>query len=481
MTVNSDRAQPTSAEPTAIRLDRRTRITLVGVALAAFVSVLNGTTVTALLGPLGTALQADLATIVWVTTSYLIAASLALPLTGWLTDRFGARTVMLVGVAGFVGGSLLCAFAWDVSSLIAFRLIQGAAGGMLEPTAMAIAGMITPRARMGRVMGLISMVINVGPIAGPLIGSLLINLGGWRWIFLINVPLGLVVAVIAWRFLDRGTGDRTGTRIDLIGLALLPPGFVLILLGINRWGAGADSLLTWPLCLVGLIMIAGYLRHALRTSTPPLLDVRLLRIAPFAAALMIMSAVGLTMYVQLTVLPLFGERALDQLAGLAGFAQALPVAALGLGLLVSMTWSAGASDQRGPRVLVRVGATGTAVVAVLILLTRTTLPANAATPILFGLFVLVGLFFGCIAAPTFSSVYRVLPAADIAQGNTAMFIVVQLFASAGVTAVALITAVAPDVLGGAYLFVGVLALITLILSHWLPGRPVADGIGHSPG
>lgn len=440
------------------------RLVLAAMSLAALMAVLNGTTVTAALEALAPELGTSISGVVWVTTVYLVAASVSVPLVGWLTDRWGSTRVLQVGLVGFVAGSVLSGFAWDLPSMVVFRFVQGLAGGMLEPASLAIVGAIAPKPRLGRVMGLMSLVINAGPVVGPLVGSALVAAEQWRWIFWVNVPLGLVTGVVAWRLLPRVRGTAAGAGVDVVGLLLLPPGFVLVLLGLNRWGVGAPPGLVSVLVALGAALLTAYVAHA-RRHARPLLDVGLLRIRAFAAALAVMSTVGLTMYTQLTVLPVVAVRDLGLGAAWAG----LPVAVLGVGLMVSMTLGGRASDALGTRVLVVGGASVTAVAAVTVVLVRQVWPV----PALLAVLLVLGLGFGCVAAPSFASVYRVLPEASIAQGTAALFIVVQLFASAGVTIVGFLTATASDPGGVAYVVVAALAVVAVALSRLLPGRPTA--------
>ncbi|OSY39931.1 MULTISPECIES: MFS transporter [Pseudonocardia] len=435
---------------------------LVSMALAAFMAVLTGTTVTSTLEALGAELGAPISGVVWITVVYLVAASAAVPLVGWLSARWGPARLLQAALVGFALSSLLCGFAWDLNSLVVFRAVQGLSGGLLEPAAIAVVGLVTPADALGRVMGLVSLVINVGPVAGPLIGGALVGAGAWPWIFWLNVPLAVLVGLGAWRLVPgtRSTGDRAA--VDVRGLLLLPPGFVLLLLGLNRAGAGSGAPTVAVCVLLGLALLAGYVRHALRAPAP-LLDVRLLRIPSFAAALGVMSAVGLVMYTQLTVLPALAVRSI----GLGPGWQAFPVAVLGLGLMISMTSSGRVSDTTGPRILVRGGASVTAAAAILILAGHARWPAAAVLAVVF----LLGLGFGAVAAPTFAGLYRVLPRESMAQGTAALFIVVQLFASAGVTLVGFLTAASVDPVGTAYGVVAVAALLVVAAARLLPGRP----------
>ncbi|AKU16484.1 DHA2 family efflux MFS transporter permease subunit [Luteipulveratus mongoliensis] len=462
MTVNATELEQESG-PT--RLDRTTIVLVAAMAAAAFMAVLDGTAVTAALKDLQGSLDASVSSIVWTTTGYLIAAGLALPLVGWATDRFGGRRIFLVGLAVFVLGSGLSGLAWSVESLIAFRAVQGFGGGLLEPASLAIVAAAAPREHVGRVMGLLSLIINIAPVVGPLFGGALAGNGWWRGIFLVNLPLGLLVLAAALRTLPRTGGAHAGLRADLRGIALLSPGFVLILLAVNRWGEGAPGAVVVALAVVGAAMLLGYVAHALRTSAP-VLDVRLLAIPSFAGALLVMAMVGFTMYSMLAGLPLLGE----QRFGLEGLSQGVLVTALGAGLLISMAGSARISDRIGPRPLVQAGGLTLAVPMVLLMLVHDSWPL----PLLLGLLALAGLAFGCVAAPTFSSVYRTLAPEKAAQGTTALFITVQLAASLAVTVLGFLLARSLDdpftVLFG---MLTVAALAMGMLARRLPGAPTA--------
>jgi len=247
-------------------------------------------------------------------------------------------------------------------------------------------------------------------------------------------------------------------------MVLLAPGFAALLLGLNRWGAG--SAVGWVIgpVAVGALLLGWYVRHALTTSMPPVLDLRLLRIPAYSAALVVMSLVGFTMYSQLTALPIY----LESVHGQAGIGRGLLVTALGVGLLVSMSNSAKLSDQIGPKPLVRTGS----LVSAVGFLTFVLIHQAWSLPALIALFVAIGLSFGCVASPTFASVYRVLPAEKSAQGTTALFVVVQIFASVGVTLIGLLLARGGgDPFGVLFGIVAAAMLLVAPVSALLPGRP----------
>jgi len=440
---------------------------LIALGLAALLAVLDGTVVAVALQSLSSAFAAPLTTVIWVTIGYLLAAASMLPLLGWATARFGGRAVFLTGLALFVTGSMLSGLAWSAGSLIVFRVVQGLGGGLLEPTSLALAAGLAGKDRVGRVIGLMSMIINVAPVLGPIFGGLVLGTGHWRLIFLINIPLGLAVLVAALAAIpaDRPDAETTNRPVaDVRGLLLLTVGYVGILFALNRSGQHRDLLVAVTAGL-GLLLLAGYARHALTTSRAPALDLRLLRRPNFAATLAVMGFVGFIMYSQLTALPIFGA---DR-HHLRGFEQGLLVCALGLGLLLSMSTAGRISDRTGPRPLVR----GGALVAAVGLLTFALGHDRLSLPVLFALFVGTGLGFGATASPTFASIYRTLPPAEQPQGTTAMFMTVQLAASLGVTVLGLLQSRAPEQwLTVLFLLLAAAALAIAGLSRALPGRVV---------
>jgi MFS family permease len=247
-------------------------------------------------------------------------------------------------------------------------------------------------------------------------------------------------------------------------MALLAPGFVFALLAVNRAGDGAD--LVWPLVTgaVAVLMLAGYVVHALRTPRTPVLDLRLLRAPAFAAALLVMCIVGFVMFSLLSVLPLLAQ----DVFGRHGIARGVIVSALGVGLLLSMVNAARISDRTGPRPPVVLGsllaAAGSATAAVV--------HDDWPLPAVLALFVVIGLGFGAVASPSFASVYRTLPPEQAGQGTTALFIAVQLFASVGVTVMGvLLERVTGSVFAVAFGVLAVALLGAALIGNRLPGRP----------
>ena len=202
-------------------------LTVVGVmVLGGMMSYLDATIVNVGISTLGGEFHATLSTIEWVTTGYLLAVALAIPVAGWALVRFGAKRMWLLGLSLFLAGSALCAVAWNSESLIAFRVLQGLGGGMVDPIMMTVVATAAGPERMGRVMGLISVPITLGPVVGPIVGGLLLDNLSWEWMFLVNIPFALAAIVLAIRVLpaDPPRGSDP-VPLDALGVALLCPGF----------------------------------------------------------------------------------------------------------------------------------------------------------------------------------------------------------------------------------------------------------------
>jgi EmrB/QacA subfamily drug resistance transporter len=469
MTTTTDSATSTPDETRS--LDRQTIVIVAVLALAAFMSVLDGTIVTVAVGTLGSVFGSPISTIVWVSVGYLLAAGFALPIAGWATERYGGRRVFLTGLALFVLGSLMASAAWSAESLILMRVVQGFGGGMLEPTALTLAAATAGQHRIGKVMGLLSVIINVAPVLGPLTGGLFATEDHWRWIFLINVPIGAVVAVAALIVLPRDAAPKRSSTIDIVGLLMLSPGFVAVLFAIDRIGAGGALWTIIAPAAAGLALFGGYVLRALRVDSP-VIDVRMFALPAFSASVVVMAFVGFVMFSQLVALPLFLHREY----GYDGASQGLLTTALGVGLMVSMLWSSRRSDITGPRPLVRGGGVVTAIGLALFAAFGNQLPIG----LLMLLFIGVGLGFGCMAAPTFGSVYRTVPAHSTAQATTTMFIVVQASASLGVTLIGLaLSDAGTSAFRPLFIVLAVAALAGVAVARRLPGAPLLSDHGDS--
>src|SRR5215470_15186608 len=211
------------------------RIALV-VIIGTVMSILDTTIVNVALETLGRDFHSTIADIQWVITGYMLSLAAVIPVTGWAARRFGAKRVYLLSLVLFTAGSVLCGVANSVTTLIVFRVIQGVGGGMLLPIGQLVMARAAGPARMGRVMSIVAVPAMLAPILGPTLGGLIVDNTTWRWIFFVNVPVGIVAYVAALRTLPHGEREPTDP-LDVRGLVLLATGLPLLTYGLAEVGA----------------------------------------------------------------------------------------------------------------------------------------------------------------------------------------------------------------------------------------------------
>src|SRR5256712_603779 len=205
------------------------------VVLGAIMTILDATIVNVALPTLGRDFHTSIATIQWVPTVYLLAFASVIPLTGWASQRLGAKELWLVSLAAFTVGSLLAGLSWSIGALITFRVLQGMGGGMIMPLGQMILAQAAGPKRMGRVMSIVGVPMLLAPIFGPVIGGVLVDAVSWRWIFFVNLPVAAVAFLLAVKLLPRT--PRSGEhRLDTVGAILLPGGTALSLWGLAEVG-----------------------------------------------------------------------------------------------------------------------------------------------------------------------------------------------------------------------------------------------------
>ena len=216
-------------------LDRPTLVVAGVATLGLVMAVLDTTIVNVALDTLSKDLDAPLAIGQWISTGYLLSLAAVIPISGWVTERFGSKPTWIASIALFAVGSALCALATSAAELIAFRVLQGLGGGMLVPVGFTLVAQSAGPRRVGRALGLIGVPILLGPIFGPIIGGLIVDNAPWQWIFLVNVPIAVVAIAVAARLLQPNAGPRRCrcARLDRRRL-LLCPGLVGILLGLSE-------------------------------------------------------------------------------------------------------------------------------------------------------------------------------------------------------------------------------------------------------
>jgi EmrB/QacA subfamily drug resistance transporter len=352
-TSPADKAAP--AKPVRERLDPSVIKLIVVLLLGAIPSLLDTSIVNVAIAAIGRDLHTSVSTIQWVITGYLLSFAMVIPLSGWALARFGGRTVWTFSLALFMVGSIACGAAWNVGSLIAFRVVQGVGGGMMTPLITTLLVQAVGTAKIGRLMSAISLPIVVVPIFGPVIAGLIISNISWRWIFYVNVPICLVGLVLAWRELPAGRpqGGGAGSRLDVVGLVLLPPALVGLLYGlaeVSTDGGFDHAGVIIPL-IAGVVLLAAYCVHALRTPATPMVDLKLFKSRTFTGASTLLFLAGLSIYGAMLLLPLYFQVVRHDSALVAG----LLMVPQGIGSIAPRTLAGRLTDSIGPRFVVLAG------------------------------------------------------------------------------------------------------------------------------
>ncbi len=277
------------------------------VILGAIMSVLDTTIVNVALNDLSHDLHSSLDSIQWVITGYLLSLAAVIPVTGWAVRRFSARRLYLIAVVVFTAGSALCALASTSGELIAFRVLQGIGGGMLTPIGQMILVKAAGPRNLPKVMSFIGVPIVLAPVFGPTLGGLLLQGAGWQWIFMINVPVGIVALTLALRLLPHDeSGSTQAGRLDVMGLVLAAAGTVGITYGLSKSesaGSLTASSVLIPV-LAGLVLMGLFVLHARRTEHP-LLDLTLFSNRAFGAASLVTFCLGAALFGAMILLPLY--------------------------------------------------------------------------------------------------------------------------------------------------------------------------------
>jgi EmrB/QacA subfamily drug resistance transporter len=241
--------------------------------------VFDTTIVNVALDTLGRDLHVPVATVQWVTTAYLLALGMAVPVTGWLIDRLGGKRVWIGALTLFLVGSIAASLAWNAPSLVTCRVVQGIGGGLMLPVLTTLLVQAADGRSLGRVTALVTFPVLLGPILGPLVGGLIVQHLSWRWIFWVNVPFCAVGLILAWRLMPSFPGSGR-SRLDAAGLALVSPGIAAVVFGLAQVGVTGEfrhiSVLL-PL-LGGLALISAFTLRALAVGAQALVDLRLFRV-----------------------------------------------------------------------------------------------------------------------------------------------------------------------------------------------------------
>jgi len=356
----------TPVKPAAEKLDPaviRTALIIIAGGLAV---IFDTTIVSVALHTLSLKLHTPVTTIQWVSTGYLLALGIAVPLSTWGLKRFGGKRLWIFALAVFLVGSIGSSLAWNVGSLISCRVVQGIGGGLMLPLMTTLIFQAAGGKSLGRLVTYIGLPALLGPVLGPLIGGAILTHLSWRFMFWVNVPFCIAGILLAWRYLhvdapadpDPAAGKP---RLDLPGLLLVAPGTSVVLLGLANAGTAAGFAhpdVIVPL-IIGVALLAAFAGYALRTSHP-LVEVRLLARRSVGSASAMLFFSGFSLYGAMLLLPLFYQ----DVRGTTALGAGVMLVPQGIGMLLSRTVTGSNIDRFGPRILTVLGFVVTAAATV---------------------------------------------------------------------------------------------------------------------
>jgi len=410
-------------------LDPHLRRLALVVVLGSIMSILDTTIVNVAIPTFARDFRAPLSTVQWVSTGYLLALAMTIPLTGWAVERFGSKRMWIASLALFLLGSALSGASWSIQSLIVFRILQGIGGGMIMPIGQSIMATAAGPQRMGRVMSILGVPMLLGPVLGPVIGGLILESVSWRWIFYVNIPIGIVAIALAARILPPRESTDRRFALDVLGFFLLSPGLGLFVYGLSQAGQGSAASVFVP-GVLGLALIGSFVVHALRTARTPLIEVRLFRDRQFSAAAVTTFAFGAALFGGMFLLPVYYQVVRGQSALTAG----LLMAPQGIGAAMVMPLAGRLTDRYGAGRVVPAGL----VVATLGTVAYTQLGAHTSFGFLAVSLFVRGIGFGFVMMPAISAAYQTLRPSQVPRASTAINIVQRVGASIGTALVAVV-------------------------------------------
>ncbi|MBP3040582.1 multidrug efflux MFS transporter [Bacillaceae bacterium Marseille-Q3522] len=324
---------------------------LLAIIVGMFMVILDGTAMNVAIPGFIKDFNSNISVVQWTVTGYALAQAAVIPLAGWLSDRFGAKRVFLFSVIMFTIGSALCAFASGINQLVLFRVIQGLGGGMVAPIAMAFTYRLSPPDKVGQVMGMIGIPMLLAPALGPVLSGWLVEYVSWHWIFLINLPIGVLAVFIGIRTLPNI--DRQSVPVlDILGMLLAPLGFGALVYGVSEGSTSWTAAETITGLIVGgaallLFIIVELLRKQ------PLLELRVFRSNHFTRGIIVQWITQIALFGTIFLVPQF----LQQAKGFSAFESGLAVLPQALASGIFMPIGGRLFDRFGARPVVFTGLT----------------------------------------------------------------------------------------------------------------------------
>ncbi|MCC7008799.1 MAG: DHA2 family efflux MFS transporter permease subunit [Acidobacteria bacterium] len=329
-------------------------LTAVAVMFGTFMVVLDTTVVNVSLSHIAGSLSATVEESTWVLTSYIAANAVVLPMTGWLASLFGRKRLLILSITSFTAASMLCGVAPNLLVLVIFRVMQGATGGVMQPLSQAILLEAFPPHERGKAMGFWGLGIVVAPILGPVLGGWLTDNYSWRWVFYINIPIGVVSVLLTrlWVFDPAYLRRAASATIDYLGLSLLAigAGCLQVMLDRGQEEDWFDSTLIVGLAVAAMFGLVTFCWRELR-SRHPIVDLHVFRHRTFAVGVLLMTALGFVLFGSLVLMPVM----MQSLYGYPSLQAGIALAPRGMGSFIAMPVVGLLTSRVDPRKLIAVG------------------------------------------------------------------------------------------------------------------------------
>jgi EmrB/QacA subfamily drug resistance transporter len=400
------------------------------VIVGSIMSILDTTIVNVALDTLGRELHSSISNIQWVVTGYMLSLAAVIPVSGWAARRFGAKPVYILSLVLFTAGSALCGLATSSTELILFRVLQGIGGGMILPVGQLMMAEAAGPKRMGRVMSIMAVPAMLAPILGPTLGGLILDSTTWRWIFYVNLPIGIIAVISALRVLPK-VERRPTERLDYLGLVLMATGLPLITYGlaeIGTTGSVTSDRVVIPI-VGGLILVTVFVFHALRIPRP-LLNLRLYQRSTFSSASLAMFFVSAALFGGMILLPYYWQTIRHESVVMAG----LLLAPQGIGAALAMPLAGKLTDRigGGPPALLGVSLTALATIPLGLIGAHTSIAWLCAVMVVRG----VGIGFAFM--PAMSAAFAALDRSELSDATPQLNVLQRVGGSIGTAVLAVV-------------------------------------------
>jgi EmrB/QacA subfamily drug resistance transporter len=475
------------AKPPVEKLDPKVVKTALILIVGGMAVIFDTTIVSVALRTLAVKLDTPVATIQWVTTGYLLALAIAVPLSAWGLKRFGGKRLWMLSLAVFLIGSIGSSLAWNVGSLIGWRVVQGAGGGLMLPLMTTLIFQAAGGKSLGRLVTYVALPALLGPILGPVIGGAILTHLSWRFMFWVNVPFCVAGLLLAWRYLAddapgqakggqaKGTAAAPKAKLDVPGLLLIAPGTSVLLYGLANAGTSAGfgrPGVIIPLA-IGAALLAAFTWYALRKARP-LVEIRLLAKRSVASSSAALFFSGFSLYGAMLLLPLFYQ----EVRGTTALTAGIMLVPQGIGAVLSRTVAGSNIDKFGSRLIVLAGC---------VIVAAGTVPFAFAGPHtsswLLALWMIIrGFGLGAVTMPLMVAAYVGLDQEQIPHSSVLTRTAQQIGGSFGTAVLAVILegAIAShhgalaDAFHVAFWWSAGFSAVAVLLSLWLPGAQRAQ-------